>query len=311
MARITRFDLDADILDTDPAPLAARPAASAEPAPQPEAGPGPSPVLDGGILATTTGTYGTGGGVFGGGIVSPTTGTNAPVNEDDVLVGGSGDDRFYGGNGNDTIFGNGGRDSLHGDAGNDTIFGGADNDVIDGGAHDDVLHGEDGDDTIMGGTGNDRIFGGAGNDNLFGGVGADILSGGSGVDFYHAGTVEFGPNGEVAIAKDIITDFSTASGQDDVLFLREPLEQLSDFYTRFYNNIVPGTSVDAAKAVGHGYVQFVTHGNPLFGDYGTTVYIDTNGDQAGGQRFAVAELEGVSLSDLHFGLPLHGGNLFV
>ena len=61
----------------------------------------------------------------------------------------------------------------------------------------------------------------------------------------------------------------------------------------------------------HGYVLFVTHGNPLFGDYGTTVYIDTNGNQAGGQRFAVAELEGVSLSDLHFGLPLHGGNLFV
>lgn len=299
------FDIPVD--DTPP------PAPPEPPAPEPGIPPAGG-VTGGGIFTTGGGVLSTGGGSVGGpagGVVVTTTGTNAQVNENDVLIGGNGADTFHAGIGNDTVFGNGGMDSLHGEAGIDTIFGGAQNDWIDGGAHDDTLHGDDGDDHVFGGSGNDRMFGGAGNDKLDGGAGEDVMSGGAGMDFYMVGKVEFGPNGEVVIAKDIITDFSTTSGSDDVLFLREPLEQLSDFYARFYNNTIPGTSVDAAKAVEHGYVQFVTHGNPLFGEYGTTVYIDSNGDQAGGQRWAVAELEGVGLYNFHFGLPLHGGNLFV
>ena len=281
------------------------------PAPTPDDTAAATPIF-GGTYTTTGGTYSTGGGVFGGGIFSPTTGTYAQVNENETLIGGSNADQFHGGNGNDVIFGLGGADSLHGDAGDDTIFGGAQNDWIDGGLHDDTLHGEDGDDQIFGGAGNDRLFGGAGNDKLHGGAGVDVMSGGAGIDFYSVGTVETDANGEVVIAKDIITDFSTNAGSDDVLFLREPLAQLTDFHARFYGGTPPGTSADAIAAIEHGYVQFVTHGNPFFGEYGTTVYIDSNGDQAGGQRWAVAELVDVGLSDLNFApLPLHGGNLFV
>ena len=277
------------------------------PAPVPEASPGPSPVLDGGILATTTGTYSTGGGVSGGGIFSPTTGTYAQVNEDDVLVGTDGADQFHAGNGQDLIFGNGGMDSLYGEAGNDTIFGGAQNDWIDGGADADTLHGDDGDDHVFGGGGNDRMFGGAGNDKLNGGAGADVMTGGAGLDFYTVGKVEIGPNGEVTIAKDIITDFSTASGSDDVLVLNEPIDTLTDFNQRFGGNAITKTAFE------NHYVFLVETGS-IFSGYTTTVMIDTNGDQAGGQWFAVAELQGVRIQDLNWTANPgtgFGGNFFL
>jgi Ca2+-binding RTX toxin-like protein len=281
-----------------------------EPPPPPASGPdmpaSEPPVLGGGT-ATTGGTYGTGGGVFGGGIFSPTTGTYVPVNEDDVLIGGAGNDQFHGGNGNDTIFGHGGMDSLYGDAGNDVVFGGAGNDWIDGGLHDDVLHGDDGDDHIFGGSGNDRLFGGAGNDKLTGGAGVDIMSGGAGMDFYMVGTVEIGANGQATIAKDIITDFSTAAGSDDVLFLNEPIAALTDFKQRFGGNAIAKTAFE------HGYVFLVETGS-IWSGYTTTVMIDTNGNQAGGQWLAVADLQGVRIQDLNWvntpGTGF-GGNFFL
>lgn len=276
------------------------------PAPEPDETADETPVLDGGIFTNTGGTYGTGGGTVGGGIFSPTTGSYAQVNEDDLLVGTDGADQFHAGNGQDLIFGNGGADSLYGDGGNDTIFGGAQNDWIDGGAHDDTLHGDDGDDHLFGDTGNDRLFGGAGNDKLDGGAGVDVMTGGAGMDFYHVGTVEFGPNGPT-IAKDVITDFSTASGSDDVLFLSEPIDTLTDFNQRFGGNAITKTAFE------NHYVFLVETGS-IFSGYTTTVMIDTNGDQAGGQWFAVAELQGVRIQDLNWTANAgtgFGGNFFL
>lgn len=293
------YEIPGDTYD-EPAPPPPPPAAEPDmPASEP-------PVLVG-ETATTTGTYSTGGGVFGGGILAPTTGTYAQVNEDDTLIGGSNDDVFHAGNGNDTIFGLGGRDSLHGEAGNDTIFGGAENDWIDGGLHADTLHGEDGDDNIFGGDGNDRLLGGAGNDKLDGGAGADVMTGGAGMDFYMVGKVETGANGLPAIAKDIITDFSTASGSDDVVFLSEPIDTLTDFNQRFGGNAITKTAFE------HHYVFLVETGS-IWSGYTTTVMIDTNGDQAGGQWFAVAELQGVRIQDLNWTANAgtgFGGNFFL
>lgn len=246
-----------------------------------------------------------GGGVLGGGVLAQTTGTYAQVNQNDTFNGTAGDDFFHGGYGDDMIFGFAGKDSLHGDAGADFIAGGMGDDWIDGGTEADILFGESGKDHLFGGAGNDRMNGGTENDKLDGGAGADIMTGGTGADFYTVGTVEFGPNGEIVVAKDTITDFSTATGSDDVLFVHEAISMLTDFNQRFGGNSLPSTAVQ------HGYVVFVQHGNPFFGDFGTTVYVDSNGDQAGGQRWAVAELDRVAFGDLNFGLPGYGGNLFV
>lgn len=294
MARRARFDLDADTFDTEPAtPITRPPLAAVAQEPQSPGGTTPDPASAGGVLGA-------------GDVFSPGTGTYAQVNEDDTLIGGAGADELQGGTGNDLIFGLGGRDSLHGDAGNDTILGGAENDWIDGGGHDDTLHGDDGDDHVFGGTGNDRLFGGAGNDKLDGGAGVDVMTGGAGMDFYHVGTVEFGPNGPT-IAKDVITDFSTDSGSDDVLFLNEPIDTLTDFNQRFGGNAITKTAFE------NHYVFLVESGS-LFSGYTTTVMIDTNGDQAGGQWFAVAELQGVRIQDLNWVANAgtgFGGNFFL
>jgi Ca2+-binding RTX toxin-like protein len=276
------------------------------PAPEPDS-PASEPPVFGGGTATTTGTYSTGGGVLGGGIVSPTTGTYVEVDPNDFYWGTVGNDVFHGGLGDDVILGFGGMDSLHGDAGADVINGGEGNDWIDGGADADTLHGDAGDDHIFGGTGNDRLFGGAGNDKLTGGAGVDVMSGGAGMDFYAVGTVEFGANGQAMIAKDIITDFSTAGGSDDVLFLNEPIDTLTDFNQRFGGNAITKTAFE------HHYVFLVETGS-LWSGYTTTVMIDTNGDQAGGQWFAVAELQGVRIQDLNWTANPgtgFGGNFFL
>lgn len=302
MAR-RNFDID-DTLDI-PVEDTPPPAPPEPPAPEP----GVTPPISGGIFTTGGGVLSTGGGSVGGpagGVVVTTTGTNAQVNENDVLIGGEGADSFHAGNGNDTIFGNGGVDSLHGEAGNDTIFGGAGNDWIDGGLHADTLHGDAGDDTLVGGDGTDTMLGGADNDRLFGGAGADVMSGGTGNDAFFAGTPEMGADGQLTAQKDIIKDFHTRNGEDDVLFLRDPLEAFTDFHARFGGNALP------LAAVQNGYVQFVQHGSVFFGDLGTTVYVDSNGSAAGGVRIAVAELDGIAVTDINYALLAgHGGNLFV
>lgn len=110
---------------------------------------------------------------------------------DDVLVGTSGNDGIDAGAGNDTVYGNtgddfilagSGVDSVTGDAGADTITGGSEIDYLYGGEGDDAINGDAGNDTLAGDAGADVLVGGAGNDVMNGGLGADRLDGGDGDD---------------------------------------------------------------------------------------------------------------------------------
>ncbi|MGO4909319.1 Hint domain-containing protein [Pseudorhodobacter sp. W20_MBD10_FR17] len=103
-----------------------------------------------------------------------------PLNNRDLLDGGSGNDTIYGRDDNDTLIG--------GD-GNDLLFGGVDNDFLNGDDGDDTLHGDEGDDVLVGGDGNDVLYGGPGVDSMFGGADRDtfIIAEGEG-----AGDVVYG-----------------------------------------------------------------------------------------------------------------------
>ncbi len=121
--------------------------------------------------------------------------------ENDSLLGSSGDDQLFGNQGNDTLRGREGNDLLYGGQGDDFIGGGAGadsiggdkgNDFLDGGGGDDVVRGNEGNDTLLGGEGNDILYGeldsdvlqgGDGADTLYGGQGSDTLRGGAGSDF--------------------------------------------------------------------------------------------------------------------------------
>ena len=140
----------------------------------------------------------------------------------DTLYGGSGDDTLLGGYNNDTLNGGSGNDFLHGNDGNDTLNGDDNNDVLHGNNGDDTLNGGAGDDTLFGDNNNDQTDGGAGNDRLDGGSGNDTLTGGAGRDtlFGRAGNDKFALNlGGTVDDVDIVTDFSTVSGNTDVILV--------------------------------------------------------------------------------------------
>jgi Ca2+-binding RTX toxin-like protein len=82
-------------------------------------------------------------------------------------------DLIFGGSGNDTIFGRDDNDTLFGGTGNDVLFGGVDNDSLVGDEGNDALNGDEGDDTLEGGAGNDTLSGATGSDVLFGGADRD------------------------------------------------------------------------------------------------------------------------------------------
>jgi Ca2+-binding RTX toxin-like protein len=110
------------------------------------------------------------------------------VDEDDIVVGGSGSDTLHGGEGNDTLRGRQGNDTLYGEDGDDTLRGGKGNDT---------LYGGDDNDTLRGGNGNDALVGGAGDDVLTGGKGLDTFTFGPGdgddriTDFQNKDTIRF------------------------------------------------------------------------------------------------------------------------
>ena len=128
----------------------------------------------------------------------------------DLLQGGIGSDTLHGGDGNDTllgenahdrIFSNQGDDVARGGSGNDFVFGGFGNDRVEGNAGNDRVNGEGGDDDVYGGPGNDTLLGRAGTDTLFGGAGDDVFI--------------FEPGEGV----DVIRDFKTGAGSEDVIDL--------------------------------------------------------------------------------------------
>jgi Ca2+-binding RTX toxin-like protein len=229
----------------------------------------------------------------------------------DTLRGGEGDDTVLGGNGNDEIHGDrdaayspGGADWLLGEAGDDRIFGGYGNDTIEGGS---------GNDRLMGEGGSDILKGGAGNDVLIGGAGVDFMTGGTGKDAFAVGNAEW-TGSKWTAQKDIVTDFEVADGHDDVLGLQDALSHLTDFYVR------NPTNATAQKAFAQGYVKAVQHGNPGDADYRTTIIIDSdgiyghkdaNGTFVQGPTYEVADLLGVTATQLSVDLAYYGGNFAV
>ena len=119
----------------------------------------------------------------------------------DTLRGGDGNDTLLGENAHDKIFSNQGDDVARGGSGNDFVFGGFGNDRVEGNAGNDRVNGEGGDDDVYGGPGNDTLLGRAGTDTLFGGAGDDVFI--------------FEPGEGV----DVIRDFKTGAGSEDVIDL--------------------------------------------------------------------------------------------
>ena len=153
---------------------------------------------------------------------------------DDDMYGGSGRDTVYGGSGNDTVDGGTSGDRIVGGGGNDVIYGGSDDDLLYGGANDDDLHGESGNDALYGGGNDDRLYGGTDNDVLVGGGGNDLMDGSAGNDSLYGGSnddrllggtgddILIGGSGaddfvfEDGFGIDVIGDFDTASGAEDI-----------------------------------------------------------------------------------------------
>jgi Ca2+-binding RTX toxin-like protein len=108
----------------------------------------------------------------------------------DIIDGGAGADRLLGDepNSEGTTSADGGTDRIVGGTGNDYIDGGAANDLIDGGTGNDRLDGSTGNDRLHGSTGSDELLGFTGNDRLFGEDNNDRLNGGSGIDQLNGGT---------------------------------------------------------------------------------------------------------------------------
>ncbi|OGI41303.1 MAG: hypothetical protein A2140_02755 [Candidatus Muproteobacteria bacterium RBG_16_62_13] len=100
----------------------------------------------------------------------------------DVVFAGDGNDLIDPGSGDDVIYAAGGNDIVMPGTGNDVVYGGLGDDLIFGGDGNNALLGEGGNDVVLSGEGNDLIDGGAGNDVVYGGGGDDLVSGGSGND---------------------------------------------------------------------------------------------------------------------------------
>jgi len=128
----------------------------------------------------------------------------------DVLFGGAGDDRLVGGSDKDILIGGAGNDSMSGGGGRDRLVGEGGSDVLTGRGGRDELYGGDSRDTLKGGGGKDLLYGGNGKDTLIGGGGDDILTGGTRDDLFI-----FSNNS----GADIIRDFTTGAGSDDVIEL--------------------------------------------------------------------------------------------
>jgi Ca2+-binding RTX toxin-like protein len=125
------------------------------------------------------------------------------------LITGSGDDIVAGDEGANLLSTGAGQDKVDGDEGDDVLLGGSGNDDLDGGFGNDLVRGGPGHDHVMGGNGNDVLQGDGGDDDLYGSFGADLMTGGSGADAFY---VNPGNSGTKAGARDIITDFSQAEG---------------------------------------------------------------------------------------------------
>jgi len=128
---------------------------------------------------------------------------------------GSGNDTYNGSTGRLTgkVFGRQGIDTITGGVDADWFEGGTENDTLTGNAGNDRLYGQQGIDTLLGGLGADILDGGTESDTLNGGLGIDSLKGGAGNDFFVFSAPVSAAN------RDVITDFSNVSGNNDTIRL--------------------------------------------------------------------------------------------
>ncbi|MBV1786782.1 cadherin-like domain-containing protein [Marinobacterium sp. D7] len=102
--------------------------------------------------------------------------------QDDLILGKSGNNIVNAFAGDDVILEDGGNDIIDAGDGNDQVYSGADNDLVFGGDGNDTIHAGLGSDIVFGGDGHDALFAEGGNDLVFGGAGNDLISGGWGND---------------------------------------------------------------------------------------------------------------------------------
>jgi Ca2+-binding RTX toxin-like protein len=219
----------------------------------------------------------------------------------DSLIGGVGNDVLMGGVGNDTLNGGPGVDRLRGDAGNDVyvlengtddIFDTAGIDTISStitrqllGAYAEVENltlaagningtGNTLNNLFTGGAGNNVLVGDAGNDTLRGMNGLDTLVGGLGVDTLTGGAQNdfFGFNAPLNAAhRDIITDFTNAVGNNDMI--------------RLDNAVMPKLGVVGAMPVGFlrtGPAAVDVNDFIVYNRANGNLYYDMNANAAGG-----------------------------
>ncbi|MGB0629773.1 MAG: beta strand repeat-containing protein, partial [Alphaproteobacteria bacterium] len=154
---------------------------------------------------------------------------------DNVITGSTGNNTLTGGAGNDTIDGNSGKDTMIGGTGDDVYYVGSKNDAVTESANEGIdtvfaslsdtldanvenltLTGTSGingtgnglANVITGNSGSNALSGGGGDDTLIGGEGADTLTGDAGADIFDFNAV--------SEAGDLITDFETGSGGDQL-----------------------------------------------------------------------------------------------
>jgi hypothetical protein len=137
----------------------------------------------------------------------------------DTIYGTRRDDTLFGEGGNDKLYGMGGHDTLHGGAGRDELWGGEDNDFLSGGPGNDKLYGENGSDILIGGWVADSEY--VDDDRLYGGGGYDALYGGNGSDYLDGGD-------------DSIEDYVAGEGgadtfQENVIGINISEEYFADF----------------------------------------------------------------------------------
>jgi Ca2+-binding RTX toxin-like protein len=284
MRRNSRIDIDADAFETEPVavrPAHAPAAVAAEPAPM--AAPSGDVVTGGLFNAGAAGS-------IADQVTAPGGGVYAQVSQNDTIFGSDNAETIDAGLGEDFVSAGGGDDTVYGGSGHDTLLGGSGHDTIDGGDGADWLLGEAGNDTLFGSLGNDRLSGGDGDDVLNGGRGADVMTGGAGFDKFIVGSPHEG--GYHVPPVDTITDFTTTGADRDMIGLRSAL-----LGTRFFLYNDPATA-SIADAFEQGFVGLGTHGTQGQPGFGTTIWIDSNGSQSGGEVYAVAEINGVSASQL-------------
>jgi Ca2+-binding RTX toxin-like protein len=283
MARKTNVDLDSEILETEPAPMAPRATSTTQPDSTDTAT--PDTASSGHVL-----------GDFGDQVVN-TGGVYQQVNHNDFIVGSADADYIDAGLGDDLVFGADGDDLIWGGLGHDTIAGGNGHDFIDGGEGVDWLIGDAGNDKLFGGDGDDRLQGGEGNDQLMGMAGADVMTGGAGHDVFIVGHAYYYAPGSYVPAMDVITDFEISThGAVDRINISQAL-LTTDFFQRF------GWEATAQDAFAHGYVALAQHGMQGAPGFGTKIYVDTNGAAAGGELICMADVVGIAVGQLN--TPYH------